>query len=450
MDWFERAKELKAQGYSYREIGEMLGKARQTVKNRFHQASKKLEGKEEHKPRVADYGESYEIISGQRTITVTKEKLRKLKQLYCEQKLTINAVCRELNIPRPDFNLIKTAFGITKDDVPYIDEDLFDNDIDSLVEETLERRKQQYFLKLQQKEIQALKNEVNKYRTKDYWIDKIHRLVTEYESQFERPHVPYRPPVKSGLMLEVPIVDLHVAKLAWAPETGEDYDSKIAYKRFMAVIHDVVERSKRYKFEQIVFPIGNDFLNYDTVKGETTRGTQQDCDSRWAKMYVTGKQMLIEAIELLSQIAPITVFHIPGNHDFATSFYLIDTLYSWFRNDENVTVDASPKSRKYVEFGKCLIGFTHGDKEKKRIFGNMQVEVPEAWGRTLYREWHLGHMHSEQVKEEHGIKVRNLSSVVGTDAWHFESGFVGAIAVSQSFVWDKERGLREIWYSAVS
>jgi len=38
-----------------------------------------------------------------------------------------------------------------------------------------------------------------------------------------------------------------------------------------------------------------------------------------------------------------------------------------------------------VEFGKCLIGFTHGDKEKKRIFGNMQVEVPEAWGRTLYR-----------------------------------------------------------------
>ena len=40
MDWFERAKELKAQGYSYREIGEMLGKARQTVKNRFYQAKK--------------------------------------------------------------------------------------------------------------------------------------------------------------------------------------------------------------------------------------------------------------------------------------------------------------------------------------------------------------------------------------------------------------------------
>ena len=79
----------------------------------------------------------------------------------------------------------------------------------------------------------------------------------------------------------------------------------------------------------------------------------------------------------------------------------------------------------------------------------MQMKLLEAWGRTLFREWHLGHLHSEQVKEEHGVKVRNLSSVTATDSWHYTSGYVGAIATSQSFVWDKERGLREIWYSPV-
>jgi hypothetical protein len=42
-----------------------------------------------------------------------------------------------------------------------------------------------------------------------------------------------------------------------------------------------------------------------------------------------------------------------------------------------------------------------------------------------------------------------LSSVTATDSWHYTSGYVGAIATSQSFVWDKERGLREIWYSPV-
>jgi len=54
-----------------------------------------------------------------------------------------------------------------------------------------------------------------------------------------------------------------------------------------------------------------------------------------------------------------------------------------------------------------------------------------------------------QVKEEHGVKVRRLSSVTATDSWHSESGYVGAIATSQSFVWDKQRGLREIWYTTV-
>ena len=84
----------------------------------------------------------------------------------------------------------------------------------------------------------------------------------------------------------------------------------------------------------------------------------------------------------------LKVFQIPGNHDFQTSFYAIVNLASWFRNDENVMVDTNPKTRETYRFGKNLIGYTHGDKEKKRIFGNMQIEAPEAWGRTLYREWH--------------------------------------------------------------
>ena len=62
--------------------------------------------------------------------------------------------------------------------------------------------------------------------------------------------------------------------------------------------------------------------------------------------------------------------------------------------------------------------FHHGDKEK-RIFGNMQVEVPEAC-KDFYREWHRN-MH-QNSKEEHGIKVRNLS---GNRRVYFESGFVG-------------------------
>ncbi len=457
-DWHERAIQMHRDGLGAHKISAELGLPFATVNSFLYRWRKQQQqyvgerkGQEERKPVVEDHGDYYVIKNafGTRKVTITKATLRVLKQLYCEQKLTINQVCRELDIARPDFVLVKTAFGITKDDVPYLDEDL-QGDIDALVDESIQRKKQQYFIKLQQREIDLALKELAQYRRQDYFLEKIHRLVTEHEWDYERPKVPRRPTAKSGLMLEVPIVDLHLAKLAWAPETGENYDIKIAEKRFMDVICDIVERAQHYEFEQVVFPIGNDFFNYDSVDGATTKGTPQDNDSRWAKMFLKGRELLITAVDLLSQIAPVKVFQIPGNHDYQASWYAIVCLHDWFRNDENVTVDISPKSRKYVEFGKCLIGFTHGDKEKKRIFGNMQVEVPEVWGRTLYREWHTGHLHSERVKEEHGVKVRSLSSVTATDAWHYVSGYVGAIAVSQSFVWDKDKGLREIWYSTVT
>ena len=53
----------------------------------------------------------------------------------------------------------------------------------------------------------------------------------------------------------------------------------------------------------------------------------------------------------------------------------------------------------------------------------------------------LRHLHSEQVSEDGGIIIRNLSSVTGTDAWHHNSGYIGAIRKCTCFLWDKENGL---------
>ena len=104
-----------------------------------------------------------------------------------------------------------------------------------------------------------------------------------------------------------------------------------------------------------------------------------------------------------------------------------------------VNLGTSP--RKYIQFGKCLVGFAHGDKEKKHIEKLMQVEAAEMWGESLYREYHLCHLHSEHVTEDGGVIIRNLSSVTGTDAWHHNLGYVGAIRKCTCFLWDRENGL---------
>lgn len=314
--------------------------------------------------------------------------------------------------------------------------------------DTIGYEKQMFFEKVQKQEVAKLKRELQKVWRKEYLLEQADELVNEnmrrFSKEYTGPMVPLVKPTETGKMLEISIVDLHLGKLSWEPETTENYDHKIAERRFMKVIYDITERTKHIKFEKIIFPIGNDFFNFDLPDGTTTGGTLQNNDLRYQKMYDKGIELLVKAIDILAVYAPVEVILVPGNHDMAMSYYCAKTIQAWFRNNENITVNAGPTTRKYVEFGKCLIGFTHGDKERKRLFGNMQVEAAEAWGRTTYREWHVGHLHSEQTKEENGVIVRNLSSVTSTDSWHYQQGYRGAICKSQSFVWDRENGLTDI------
>lgn len=248
---------------------------------------------------------------------------------------------------------------------------------------------------------------------------------------------------KSGLMFELPIVDLHLGKLSTPDIVKDEYNTQIARNCFNKVIDTCISRLKGTNIEKIIFPIGNDFFHYDVAASTTTSGTPQDTDVKHQTLFKNGVLLLIDGINKLSKElkAPIEVFCVQGNHDFLSSYHALMSLWCYFHNNENVIIDLGTSPRKYIQFGKCLVGFAHGDKEKKRIEKIMQVEAAKMWGDSVYRELHLGHLHSEQVTEDGGIIIRNLSSVTGTDAWHHNSGYVGAIRKCTCFLWDKENGL---------
>lgn len=254
---------------------------------------------------------------------------------------------------------------------------------------------------------------------------------------------------KEGLLFELPIMDLHLGKFSTSDIVKDEYNTQVARDCFNWVIDECIFRiqSQNIDIEKVIFPVGSDFFHYDTVATTTTGGTPQDSDRKHQTLFKDGVTLLIDGITKLSNElkVPVEVFYVPGNHDFLSSYHAIMSLWCYFYNNENVTVDLETSPRKYVEFGNCLIGFSHGDKEKKRIAKLMQVEAAEAWGRTKFREFHLGHLHSEHVSEDGGIIVRNLSSITGTDAWHHNCGYVGAIRKCTCFLWDRDCGLDSIF-----
>lgn len=257
-------------------------------------------------------------------------------------------------------------------------------------------------------------------------------------------------------LLEISIFDLHIGKLAWGGETYENYDTKIARERFLYSIETLLQRASGFNYSRILFPVGSDFFNSDTINNTTTKGTQQDEDLRWQKTFDIGCRLLIDAINMLKQTGvPVDVVNIPGNHDFERSFYMGKFLSAWFNNDPQVSVDTHASPRKYYRFGNVLLGLTHGSEEKESALPMiMATDIPSKplWSETKFHEWHLGHQHRKknikyelnkfkELNEDLGVTIRYLSSLTGTEEWHHKKGFIGNIKAADAFIWNYEFGL---------
>ena len=263
---------------------------------------------------------------------------------------------------------------------------------------------------------------------------------------------------KPKKLVELNIFDLHLGKFAWREETNQDYDLKIAIELFNNCINHFIEQTQNINVDRFMLPIGNDFFNsdYSYPYNRTTKGTPQENDTRWQHIFRKGRQLLIENIQKLSQIAPVDIVMIPGNHDYEKVFYLGDSLEGWFHNNENITVNNLANPRKYYKYGNILLGLTHGDKEKitdlPLIMAN---ENPQDWAQTQFREFHLGHLHHKQeikyksAQEYQGVIIRYMSSLSGTDAWHHSKGYIGGKRSAECLVWDAEKGLdQQIYFTA--
>lgn len=289
----------------------------------------------------------------------------------------------------------------------------------------------------------------------------LHEIFSDLIKDYKPPVVTAKYAPKSSALrnennlLEVTLFDLHIGKLGWAGEVGENYDTKIAYARFIDAINNLLQRAQGFEFSRIVFPIGNDFFNSDNMNNTTTAGTPQDEDLRWQKTFKLGCELLIHAIGILKTAGvPVDILLIPGNHDWERNYYLGTVLEAWFRNDDQVNIDNGANPRKYYSFGDVLLGYTHGKEEKEMSLPMlMAIEKPELWGQSKFREWHLGHFHKKKnmnytvldktrtLNEENGVIVRYLSSLSGTEEWHFKKGYVGSHKAGEAFIWNDKSGM---------
>lgn len=249
-------------------------------------------------------------------------------------------------------------------------------------------------------------------------------------------------------LFEADLFDAHIGKLAWGAESGKNYDLKIARSTYISAVKKLIERARHYQIEKILYPIGNDYMNVNGESSTTFAGTPQHEDQRWQKTFREGWKIISESIDMLSQIAPVHVVTVVGNHDVEPAFYIGEILAAKYSQNKNLTFDNGPTQRKYFRYGKCLIGFTHGKHEKiTELPLIMANERSKDFSETRFREWHLGDKHHKKeyrwltAEESKGITVRILRALTETDAWHSQKGYIANIRAAEGFIWHKENGL---------
>lgn len=260
------------------------------------------------------------------------------------------------------------------------------------------------------------------------------RIIEEIKNIKTLPKTVVRDEIQDGHLLVVDLADIHIGKLASSFETGEDYNNQIAVQRCKEGLEGLIKKASGFNIEQIVFIGGNDILHFDTPKSTTTSGTTVDSTGMWYDNFLIAKQLYIDLLDRLLEIADVHFTFNPSNHDYMSGFFLADVIKTYYKDKQNIAFDCSIAHRKYYKYHSNLIGTTHGDGARLETLPMLMAAEAKDWSSCKHRYIYTHHVHHKTLKDFPGVTIESLRSPSGTDGWHSRNGFTGAPKAVEAFI----------------
>ncbi len=253
---------------------------------------------------------------------------------------------------------------------------------------------------------------------------------------------------KNGDLLFINGADLHYGLKSYLETSNNLYDTNEAKYRFFYVINDVISRVKNKKIAKIILLNSGDICNFDTPY-QTTRGTPQpDSSTNWYTMFKEVCDLLIYGIDILLQIAPVEVWNCNSNHDRYTTFSIFQVLNAWYKDNSNVFIDTETLDRKYIKYGKTLIGISH-DIDEKKAYKIIHSEAKQYISDSDFIYWFVAHLHKSMVIDDYGVEIRRLPTISGDSEWTYKQGYCGTVKKWESYLIDKNYGIVDIMNTVI-
>lgn len=237
--------------------------------------------------------------------------------------------------------------------------------------------------------------------------------------------LPAPPLGKDHLLNCYVITDYHMGMLSWKPETGDDWDLKMAEELIVKWFAQAILQSP--DSNTAVFAQMSDFLHFDGMDAVTPASKHLlDVDTRFAKVVRSAIRVLRIVIDMLLQKhQQVHIIMADANHDPVSQIWLREWFSVLYENEPRITVDKSPNPYNAYEFGKTALFFHHGHKRKvtnvSEVFAG---QFREMFGRTKYAYAHTGHLHHIDVKENNLMIVEQHRTLAPADAYAARGGWL--------------------------
>lgn len=239
----------------------------------------------------------------------------------------------------------------------------------------------------------------------------------------------------TALINHVVLSDCHIGGLCWAPETGADWDLKIAEHTLVETYRTMIYNSPDADHCFLTF-LG-DWLHYDKADPMTTlSGNILASDGRQEKMIDVAirvaRYLITEALRTHNRV---TLLIAEGNHDIIGAIWLRKMFAQLYSEEPRLTVVDSPMPFYAIRLGDVFLGFHHGHmksvghkasraiKSSEELVAIFADEFAPDWGQTTKRYIHTGHLHTKVETEPRGAQVIQHPTIAVRDDYASRHGW---------------------------
>jgi len=221
--------------------------------------------------------------------------------------------------------------------------------------------------------------------------------------------------------------------------------------RFDNILHKVEiivnQASLSNHIDDIYYIIGSDEFNSEFT-GTTTKGTPQQNILSYHESFEEICNHEIDMITLLlNKTYNLNIIYVAGNHDEFIGWHLITWLTAYFKNNDRVSFDCSPKYRKYVTFGDTAMMFNHGDAIKPaKLAALFPMEYKDRWSEHSNFYIFTGDKHHELSHDFNGIKFYQIPAFSNAkSSWDDKNGYTTSRAEVTGFLIEEFNGMTNIF-----